>query len=149
MTITVVSSWMEHSGGTKFYQVFRIQDDEMSSKAATVGHYGPMSAAKTGRGSRPLVGGQTIVKRGSNAYQDLINAKTRRGYSASAGQPRHKYETVEKFREYLTMTFSAGDRHAIEEALGLHGEREIVPKGPADTSISEPEAPRPDGWGDW
>lgn len=152
-TFEVRKLWMDHDGGTKFYQVFRISAQvAWGAPVVTLGHYGKQSVAK-GLGSRPINGGSTKIYPGDK-YREVIGEKNRvraggRYLSTPAGEVTEVFNDEKAFTAYLTKMFMVNDRSDIENELGLHGVREIAATPtPAPETITSP-AEHPTGWGAW
>ena len=98
---------LEHSGGTKFYQLFRIRRDidDTTYAEVTVAHYGPKKSLGD---ARPISGGQTKIYPGS-AYESLLQEKKsvrNGGFYEEAGMWHEELFVSEgEFRSWLTHTF--------------------------------------------
>jgi hypothetical protein len=157
---TIESVWMDHSGGTKFYQLFRIRrvrQTTMFSQSkqwlAAVGHYGSMSAVKT-RLRRPIEGGQCKVYPGAQHDSVLEEKKRPRNggrYLPAGGMPIRTLQQDE-FAQYLREAFPTAVREEIltmlEMDLSGNGQAIAEPE-PAPTTEPETAQQVPDGWGDW
>jgi hypothetical protein len=176
MSIRITRVYAEHSGETKFYQVFKIQDTK-TGRGAVVTHWGALTA---GASKEPRYFGQSKVATGttfrlvSDCYNDPIKNKRKRGYSFGT----EKVEFDGSFRgasTVLATLFKDADVKKIEDALlpdeavddedTLDEELEEARdawESDADTSVSAP-APTPqpdtepvkttsathDEWGTW
>ena len=143
MIIQAQATFMEHEGGTKFYNVFQFTPSK--GRSVTVTHYGP----KRGSTRRPVSGGQTQVKVG-RLMNSIVAAKQKRGYSTED-------LTVESFQdddEWFVQTFGAAQSHDIHVAMFEETIRaEIEPTTEPDNeiipgAIAPPET-RPENWGSW
>lgn len=145
--ISVQATWMEHEGGTKFYQVFFIRS-EKTGRAVSVNHWGSIGKLGALRFHRPVNGGDTQVKPGHQASV-TISAKQKRGYSVvdTAEFPICDAEELEQ-------RFGADLTHNIQVALMMMlpaddsptDETETIPKV---AKAPEPEPERPASWGRW
>jgi hypothetical protein len=151
--ITITRTYMDHSGGTKFYQPFLIAydgDDGLRSHA-TVLHWGPVSAKGSGRNGRPVLGGQVQVCQGSGIYRDRIASK-QVGNSGGRYSVTHAEETAfspAEGRAELIRLFGARRTEQILLELGLKFDGTEPPPGTrSDTKDSAPPA-KPAAWGSW
>ena len=151
--IRVESKWLEHSGGTKFYQVFMLMPEE--GKPVTVCHWGKMTIAAGKRNVRPVLGGETQLHEGA-VMASKVNNKIKRGYD----QADMVSMNVEDDSEWFVQHFGADLAARIEIAM-FHDKVAIehnvmtaapTPKvAPDTTSIgkTKPAEPTPEGWGSW
>ena len=66
---TIERVYLEHTGGTKFYQPFLIKREEDGLMlAVTLVHYGPNSSPGAGADGRPVLGGQIQIKSGPDHF---------------------------------------------------------------------------------
>lgn len=148
----VTITWMEHSGGTKFYQVFkfsRIGKSSVAPQLVYLNHWGPMNMAK-GRFSRPVNGGQTQIKVG--AIENPVEAKVKRGYRMIDTATRE----VKPYDPWFKEAF--GSAVADNLHIQLFGSAigdSPVPSNELDNeeiaappSVTVPEE-RPESWGSW
>lgn len=156
MNVTLKSTWMVHSGGTKYYQVFQLQP-VFAGTPVTIVHYGPMRSSHLESANyRPVKGGQVQLVRGVQ-MNVKVNAKKTRGYSVM--------DTTNTTID-IGETFESGDKKLIEifgasHAFSIH---QILTKGDLDESDSGPTAEpetidipgmkpaitaRPESWGTW
>jgi hypothetical protein len=145
MKFTVTNTWLEHTGGTKFYQVFQLTPEKGVGKPVTVTHWGKASIADE-IFMRPVKGGETQVTPGALGASK-ISAKLKRGYL----QSDQKTWLIAQ-EEWLTEQFGAELAHTIAlEMFGAKGEPTSEPETKAipKAKAIEPEAPRPEAWGTW
>lgn len=146
--INVAATWMEHSGGTKFYQVFKFTHTE-TGKSATMTHWGKLNAAMSPF-SRPVLGGETKLLDGNGTYTAKINAKLKRGYQTI----KEKSTAHQDDSEWFVQTLGAELAYKLEVAL--FGASRSAATGPTDephtssieTTPDEPDV-RPASWGTW
>jgi hypothetical protein len=151
--ITIKRTYMDHSGGTKFYQPFLIsyEGEHGLLSHATLLHYGPVSAKGAGRDGRPLLGGQMQVYQGAGVYRERLDSKQARsskGQYSVVHTQENEYE-VHEGRAELTRLFGAERTEAILLELGLKFDGSEPPPGMRpDTKDSAPPA-KPAAWGSW
>lgn len=163
--------WMDHSGGTKFYQLFRIERvyDTLGvssgraprTRQATVGHYGAYKAMpNNGRTERrPISGGQTVVYPGAK-YEELYKDKTRernggRYVPEKVVKATKSIQGEDDFHTWLRQNLQTLHRDKVLKELGMSLDPSAAPIDPDDEPIAEVETinhdsdDRPEGWGDW
>lgn len=145
--IRVTSNWLEHEGGTKFYQVFQLVPE--TGRSVTVTHWGKMAVARGEKNVRPVNGGETQVVEG-RLLISKTTAKIKRGYSVDNSTENSYGDDSPWFVEH----FGAELAHRIEVAMFADiAVEEPTPIPPRETTsigkVIEPEAPRPESWGSW
>ena len=149
MSITVTTTWMEHSSGTKFYQIFEFRSKSAKSAngaVATMTHWGSIAKLKAKTFCRPVNGGEHQIKPGV-LLETRASEKQKRGYLRCDT----KQETREASEAWWTETFGATIKHDLHLQLGLNT-AEGEPSSEPDTSIvSETTVTtvRPESWGPW
>lgn len=152
---TIERAYLEHTGGTKFYQPFLIKrDDGEFVHAVTIIHYGPNRSAGSGKDGRPVLGGQTQIKNGSAHFFDQIEAKkkeTSKGkYVEDLGARRiSNFHSSAELRKELTRLFGASTAEDLLLEIGITPDgAEAHPSERAETIDSEPKE-KPAEWGSW
>ena len=152
----IIRKYLEHSGGTKFYQPFLFKHTYGSGQlqsAVSLMHYGPNSSAGSGAHGRPVLGGQMTMKSGEAYFYEQINAKRRRtakGYYEITGEfELQNFGTPEEFGAELVRLFGASKRDEIMLGLGLTVDgADAAPIEHPETIDSEPEEKHA-AWGSW
>lgn len=145
--INVRTVWMEHSGGTKFYQIFEFHPVGVENgKAVTMTHWGSITKLGASEFFRPVNGGETQIKPGL-----LLNAreidKRKRGYETE----NTRISSYSPSSAWFVETFGAAIAHELQVAMNI---ADIGPSDDVDTSyMGAKKAPepteRPAGWGVW
>lgn len=156
---TVDSSYMLHSGGTKFYQVFRFAREDAGSKVSvSMNHWGSQGTVKPGP-RRPISGGEMDLRK-ADEYLSQIKAKKARGYDTDVMWAETTSfslgDTLTKFRNHLTTLVGASRRDDILLALGValsHDEETFEGDDPLPTpaledTVFEAATTNP-LWGSW
>jgi len=169
-TYSIDRTWMVHSGGTKFYQVFRVmafasrvEGDRENS--VTVLHYGGFKADFTPL-RRPVSGGQVRLLQG-DSYREKIEEKrkTKKDGNYEIRIDSHTtfqtYPTASDLGRELRLLLGSASAEELLIMLGLsakHGawtdkyDEEppnfIVNNDPIENPTA-PAAPRPEAWGSW
>lgn len=149
-------TWMDHEGGTKFYQAFLITAHD--GRALTVIHHGPIGGHD--RGFRPVLGGQIVIHDGADKYAAQIAAKQKRGYTVvTALQTETKYRSVAELNNILVAQFGASRTQEILLRLGYTLDAKGAPDEPDDEPSVELEdtpietvfdpSTKPESWGSW
>lgn len=150
----ISKTYMEHSGGTKFYRPILVQFENREwNSAATVIHFGPNSSPGSGYGGRPVRGGQVQVKPGATHYQGQIALKakaTSKGhYKKMGAEEAESFATVDAAREELIRLFGATTAAEVLNHLGFsHDGAELPPTVIHETVPIEP-VKKPDHWASW
>lgn len=152
---TIERAYLEHTGGTKFYQPFLIKyvEDEFTL-AATVIHYGPNRSAGSGKDGRPVLGGQTQIKNGSAHFFDQIEAKkkeTSKGKYVEDPCDRRisNFHSPTELRKELIRLFGTNVAEDLLLEIGITPDgAEVHPSERAETIDSEPKE-KPAEWGSW
>lgn len=143
--LTIRTTWMRHSGGTKYYQIFEFKPK--SGVPITLVHYGPVTPRVT-RFHRPVNGGQVDIHRGALGLAKQ-RAKEGRGYSEDDSQTSF----VNRGHGNLREIFGAQLAHELDVAM--YGHLAAADTAPSDDPDNEfvpaDEAPeeRPAAWGSW
>jgi len=147
--IRVKQVWMDHSGRTKFYQIFVLVAPD-AGKRITIFHYGPLRGKPRETWMRPVNGGQQAAKAGDH-YVTKCHEKEARGYEVSTVTE----SVVEDHAEWLVTHFGAALADKYHQMLfGAVVGVCLLPTDDADNEIlagkaeAEPEA-RPEHWGSW
>lgn len=144
--IEVFTTWIEHEGGTKFYQVFEFRNNEIGGKNVTMTHWGSIAKLHADKFNRPVLGGETQIKHGRLA-STTVASKRKRGYTIHDTRVAHGIA-------WWTEHFGAALTHDLMVAMGLQDGAEDYPIADPDT-ISKGEVPpaepdvRPSAWGTW
>lgn len=138
--IDIEKTWLEHSGGTKFYETVLFKDSS-SRQAMLVKRYGAMPTAKGG--------GQIIVERGTidsmrESQRKIIGEKTasRKGYDhahSSYGFHALRSNGSHELQTVLTTTHYTGANGDVYRQL-----REYFPTDAAPVVVPAPSAPEPE-----
>lgn len=145
--ISVKTVWMEHSGGTKFYQIFEIRPLWVDSvKAVTVTHWGSIAKLGASEFFRPVNGGETQIKAGLGLASREAD-KHKRGYQTK----NTRFDTYAPNSTWFVEHFGAAIAHELQVAMNI---ADIGPSDDVDTSyMGAKKAPepteRPAGWGVW
>lgn len=159
--LSIDITYMEHSGGTKFYQVFEFRGND---RIATVCHWGKI----VGKGDfpRPVNGGQTQVFSRPERRQK-IEEKRKRGYNIQDEKciiypcdlTIGEDGTFVKPRDWMVDHFGTMTAHEIFTALMLDKPSptaEGMPKLARETTVLSPKVAippvietRPAAWGSW
>lgn len=161
MNANVSSTWMMHSGGTKYYQVFEILPAAINGQPVTIVHYGPVRnhLAPSPEDYRPVKGGQLQLIRGIHLGAK-VDAKKKRGYRVDdtvIGKHVNLGPSFDRGDNWLIETFGAAYAHQIHllvttgqlasDAGGLD------PAIKPDNEIVHGAKPviedRPASWGSW
>ena len=148
-------AYLEHTGGTKFYQPFLIKRVEDGfTLAVTVIHYGPNTSHGAGADGRPVLGGQTQIKSGSDHFFSQIEVKKRQTskgkYVEDPGARRiSSFHSSTELREELTRLFGASTTEDLLLEIGITPDgAEAHPSERAETIDSELKE-KPAEWGSW
>lgn len=156
LTINIDVTYMKHSGGTKFYQVFELR---ANGRVATVCHWGKI----VGRGSfpKPVNGGQTQVFTRPEMRQK-IEEKRKRGYTVhdentiayDCGLEINHEGTFRRLdSDWMVEHFGMMLAHEVYATLMLpKTTAEPAPKDAPDTSFMGAKPvieKRPEAWGSW
>lgn len=117
--------FLQHEGGTKFYQILRVLVKDPGSlphgsggRAVTVTNWGPL---KTSPGLRRIVtSGQTKVSPG-DTFLTTLEAKKKRGYEAGSvtwGETK-RAASVHELKDYLFTELGASDGQEVLLQLGI------------------------------
>lgn len=147
--IEVITDWMEHSGGTKFYQVFEFRPKDGGTPITLI-HYGARKES-TSVFSRPVLGGRTQVKRGP-LRRTQLRLKEKGGYQIASTRSLK----AEKDDPYWVHNFGATLAHCLMTEMYPHGNVETDEPCPSDEvdnsvmgkAVVAPDV-RPAGWGSW
>jgi hypothetical protein len=165
-TYEIKRLWMEHSGGTKFYQIFGIvatRDAGMAgriSREATAFHFAGFRGDMT-KFRLPKNGGQVQIVAG-----DQLSAKTRekekhtvaKGHYSIVETRVDRFDSADAFGRQLRTAFGSSDAENILSVLsmdthigmGTPSEDAPDPISPGeDTPVETPTTPRPEAWGSW
>lgn len=178
MTITVKRRWMEHSTGTKFYQLFHFFRSDtrllphggLITRTHTLTHWGAMKIAKGSTEPRPVNGGQVQHLEGVEfAIKTSEKTALRKGERYSVVSDRDEVFTMTSaFETWLIEQVGAEEAHPIMVALSLRGGDTRLETADDESASAwpgldkhmpakrTPKAPaetapiaRPDGWGAW
>lgn len=145
--ISVKTIWMEHKGGTKFYQIFEIRPIGIDgAKSVTVTHWGSISKLGASEFFRPVMGGETQIKPGFELVSKE-SEKKKRGYSTE----NTRFANYEPNNAWFVEHFGATLAHQLQVAMNIAN---AGPSDDVDTSyMGATKAPkpteRPAGWGVW
>ena len=157
----IKTTWLEHSGGTKFYQVFAIsrhtQGGTMHRKFwdVTVCHYGALKVLPRSGDRRPIASGQSVVYTDARA-EDKLKEKVRKGYRID-GEQSSRPLNERDFREWLQVALKTETRDEVLKALGMMVDPKASPIA-AEDEREDPVYPEetiktprvePEGWGSW
>ena len=152
---TIERTYLEHTGGTKFYQPFLVKREEDGlMRAVTIIHYGPNSSPGAGKDGRPVLGGQTQIKNGPAHFFSQIDAKkkeTSRGKYVEDPCNRRvsNFHSSTELRKELTRLFGASTTEDLLLQIGITPDgAETHPSERAETIDSEPKE-KPAEWGSW
>lgn len=152
---TIERVYMEHTGGTKFYQPFLIKREEDGlMQAVTIVHYGPNSSPGAGKDGRPVLGGQTQIKSGPAHFFSQIEAKkkqTSKGKYVEDPYNRRisNFHSSTELRKELIRLFGTNVAENLLLEIGItHDGAEAQPSERAETIDSEPKE-KPAEWGSW
>jgi hypothetical protein len=144
MKIEVESVYMEHEGGTKYYQIFQFNPPrESGGKIATMVHYGPIKGATDHQ--RPVNGGTTEAYPGA-LLNSKKNDKTKRGYRVLDIEK----EGVQFESQWWVDKFGAPNAFKIQKSMFPNGET-LAPTPVPETSFVAVKTVdvRPENWGTW
>ena len=153
---TIERAYLQHTGGTKFYQPFLIhrQGDDLQHSATLI-HFGPNSSAGAGRSGRPVLGGQTQVKKGASHFYSQIEAKKKESskgrYVETGSRKVSKFDSISDFRSELMRLFGASTSEDILLQIGVVFDADgsaLHPSESVETIDSEPKE-KPAEWGSW
>jgi len=145
---SVSQTWMEHKGGSKFYQVFEFRPK--TGNAMTVVHFGKVTHTIV-TFSRPIIGGQVVTHKGALG-RAKVEAKLGRGYEVV--DTLTTLSSV-KGSSFLVETFGASIGHDLGVAMFGHSMGSETPPTdhPDNEVIAEQTTPaiqdRPAHWGRW
>lgn len=156
-TFRIERRWMEHPGGTKFYQVMRFSRMEwdmgksVSERTVTVFHFAGFKGDRT-KLRRPVMGGQIQIKVG-DLFMEKFNEKKRDGYEP-VDQAMSEFVTTKEFLALGNTLMGAAHMQTILTHLGMRADTGEVNESEDDPSIPFEDTPieeteRPDGWGSW
>lgn len=151
-TSKITRRWMEHSGGSKFYQIICVT---RGTKAVTAFHYAGYRGDHT-QFRRPCNGGQVEIKTGDHMYVKTAEKEKRKStghYSIATDDKTDHYTNDGRLEVGLVGLFGAQQAHQILLGLGVHVPS-IAPSDEGDTeSIEESEPAKPAAraasWASW
>lgn len=146
--INVRTVWMEHSGGTKFYQIFEFQPlgGVNGTRPVTMTHWGSIAKLGAKEFHRPVNGGETQIKPGLGLNGREAD-KRKRGYTTE----NTRFQAHTSDSTWFVEHFGAAGAHELQVAMNIAN---VVPSDDVDTSyMGAKKAPepteRPAGWGAW
>lgn len=156
-TFHIERRWLEHTGGTKFYQVLRFSRSEwdmgkrVSTHVATVFHFAGFKGDRT-KLRRPVMGGQIQIKQG-DLFMAKFEEKKKDGYEP-VDQAVSEFVQTKDFLALGTTLMGAAHMQTILAHLGMRTDTGEVDESDPDPSIPFEDTPieeteRPDGWGSW
>lgn len=161
-TSKITRRWMEHSAGSKFYQIIRVT---RGTKAVTAFHYAGYRGDHT-RFRRPCNGGQVEIKAGDHLRAKTVEKEKRKstGHYFIVTDDREETCRNDALLEVGLVTFF-GARHAHQmlTELGVHvpsikpiDESDTEESDESDTEVIEDEesepvkpAARAASWASW
>lgn len=140
--ITIKRTYMDHSGGTKFYQPFLVAYDGPDGlrSHATVLHWGPVSSKGSGRSGRPVLGGQMQIHQGSGVYRERLDSKQARsstGHYSVVHSEETEYDSTDG-RVELIRLFGSAQTEKILLELGLKFDGSEAPPTTHRETVSTP-----------
>lgn len=153
----ITTDYLEHKGGTKFYEVVMIEED--GGPCMTIKRYGPIV--------NKISGGQIIIERGSSSVvresrQKIINEKTKsaKGYDyvsrpmSGMHTENGNTATFARLAQIVEDHYATKNATDIKNYFGVTGTSAYTQDG--DVITEEPEeakptieAPRDSTWGSW
>lgn len=150
MTYNISTAYLEHDGGTKFYETVLIRED--NGPGLLIKRWGAI-ALKNG-------GGQTKYERGSHDVvvreeAKILSEKRRKGYfDATKAGPLHTWSGRNdldgaRLEALAKQHYGADTQAYVSDYFGLNGAGGIVSEEPP--APKEPEVPveRGESWGSW
>lgn len=132
---SVERHWMTHSGGTKFYQIFRIARTRKGAPAAICSafHYAGFKGNHTPF-RRPVVGGQVEIKAGDYGPDKLSEKLTPRNGGVYKVEDRRSenFASTDAFRRYLREEFGQARADEILIGLGMSTDPDAAEWEPSD-----------------
>lgn len=145
--------WMEHEGGTKFYQLFLIESHSLGGvipAGASVTHYGPMSSRGAKGDKRPVNGGKVSILSPMD-FISKFKQKEAKGYKKKSEEFTNPCS-----KEKLIAWFGAQETDAIYMVMFGTTTPDFTaePEPTEDTDTKDlmvAKAPdvRPASWGSW
>ena len=157
MSFKITTDYLEHRGGTKFYEVVMIEEED--GPAMTIKRYGPIV--------NKISGGQIIIERGSSssvrlARDKILKEKTAsaKGYSPVSRPMSGMHTEADNRIGAALLQKIVEDHYAVKNAtdiknyFGLSGslaagrDDDVIVEEPEEAK-PEIEAPRDSTWGSW
>ena len=151
--IEVEILYMEHEGGTKFYQVFEAKGlaGLAGCLPTTLTHWGPLRTVRSTGTPRPVQGGGTQIKDGRN-LQESLRVKTRPNPKGVYARVLHEKRAYKLSDPWWAQTFGAVLAHEFILNMFPDGV-DLDPRAIADTVVSgevdTTPTDRPTSWGSW
>lgn len=145
-TIKVSIAYMEHEGGTKFYEVATYSLD--SGRSVVVNRWGKMSAK---RGGEIKIESYAVKSQADAAARKKINEKGGRGYNAATGSYMPRTLNVDSARLSLAGHYSDTDTvDGILTRLGIDDVlTEAISQPVPDEIVTDEPKPEPERGGEW